>query len=128
MKSCHFMIFLTILVPNMSQLYKQVYLEGNSWPSKIKRSVIAKTNVECASVCFGDLVNYDSYENWTGCFKYISYFFSTFQCDFFVLNKETEDCYIGNTVRTDSELPDEADKRTAYVDVGKICTLFLTAS
>ena len=47
-------------------------------------------------------------------------FFSIFQCDFFVLNKDTEECHIGERMGATSTLSDETDKRPAYVDVGKI--------
>ena len=47
-------------------------------------------------------------------------FFSIFQCDFFVLNKDTEECHIGERMGATSRLSDETDKRAAYVDVGKI--------
>ena len=48
------------------------------------------------------------------------YFFSILQCDFFVLNKDTEECHIGERMGATSTLSDETDKRPAYVDVGKI--------
>ena len=47
-------------------------------------------------------------------------FFSILQCDFFVLNKDTEECHIGERMGATSTLSDETDKRPAYVDVGKI--------
>ena len=47
-------------------------------------------------------------------------FFPTLQCDFFVLNKDTEECHIGERMGATSTLSDETDKRPAYVDVGKI--------
>ena len=47
-------------------------------------------------------------------------FFSILQCDFFVLNKDTEECHIGKRMGATSTLSDETDKRPAYVDVGKI--------
>ena len=57
MKSWHFIIFFgPFLLPCTAQLYKQVTLPGNSWPSKIKRSAVGKTNVECGSLCSGDQV------------------------------------------------------------------------
>ena len=47
-------------------------------------------------------------------------FFSILQCDFFVLNKDTEECHIGERMGATSTLADETDKRPAYVNVGKI--------
>ena len=47
-------------------------------------------------------------------------FFSILQCDFFVLNKDTEECHIGERMSATSTLSDETDKRPAYVNVGKI--------
>ena len=47
-------------------------------------------------------------------------FFSILQCDFFVLNKDTEECHIGERTGATSTLSDETDKRPAYVNVGKI--------
>ena len=47
-------------------------------------------------------------------------FFSILQCDFFVLNKDTEECHIGERMGATSTLSDETDKRPAYVNVGKI--------
>ena len=45
--------------------------------------------------------------------------FFPFQCDFFVLNKDSEECHIGERIGATSLLSEEPDKREAYVDVGK---------
>ena len=61
-------------------------------------------------------------------------FFSILQCDFFVLNKDTDECHIGEKMGATSTLSDETDKRPAYVDVwilfigmSKKCYILATA-